>query len=78
MSNALQPRIFGGTDEKYLIRSLQDLLDQKHAQFLAGARRHWEKNFAGKDASDACVTVRIARRTLPSPRPTPVHQLQTV
>jgi hypothetical protein len=27
---------------------------------LATAQTRWEQNFAGKDASDSCVTVRIS------------------
>lgn len=42
-----------------LIEGLQRALDRKYRQLLATARRDWERLFANKDRSDACVSVRI-------------------
>ena len=60
MNSALQVGKPNGPNESDLIASLQELLDRKHQEFVSAARRHWEKNFAGKDPSDACVSVRIS------------------
>lgn len=66
MNNALEFRKFNRPDESDLIGSLQNLLDRKHEQFVSSARRHWERNFAGNDPSDACVSVRISASALSS------------
>ena len=48
------------TDTRRLIAGLRQALDMNHARVLASAQTRWEQNFAGKDPSDACVTVRIS------------------
>ena len=42
-----------------LITGLRHALDVNYARVLATAQTRWEQNFAGKDPSDACVSVRI-------------------
>jgi hypothetical protein len=46
-------------DSHRLIAGLRQALDVNYARILATAQTRWEQNFAGKDPSDACVTVRI-------------------
>ncbi len=48
------------TDTRRLIEGLRQALDMNYARVLATAQTRWEQNFAGKDPSDACVTVRIS------------------
>jgi hypothetical protein len=43
-----------------LISGLRHALDVNYMRVLATAQTRWEQNFAGKDASDSCVTVRIS------------------
>jgi hypothetical protein len=47
-------------DSRRLIAGLRQALDINYARLLATAQTRWEQNFAGKDPSDACVTVRIS------------------
>ena len=47
-------------DSRRLIRGLKHLLEIKYARVLDAARSEWERSFAGKDPSDACVSVRIS------------------
>lgn len=47
------------TNTRRLIEGLRQALDMNYARVLATAQTQWEQNFAGKDPSDACVTVRI-------------------
>jgi hypothetical protein len=47
-------------DSRRLIAGLRQALDLNYARVLAMAQTHWEQDFAGKDPSDACVTVRIS------------------
>ena len=52
------------------IDALRQALDLGYARFREAAKNEWERNFAGKDPSDACVSVRIStgdstRRALP-------------
>jgi hypothetical protein len=55
-------------DNRRLIDGLKHALDGSYAQLVKIARREWERNFTGKDPSDACVSVRItsgdSRRSL--------------
>ena len=46
-------------DSRRLIAGLKHALDMNYARVLATARAQWERNFEGKDPSDACVSVRI-------------------
>ena len=46
-------------DSRRLITGLRHALDMNYARVLATARTHWERNFEGRDPSDACVSVRI-------------------
>jgi len=46
-------------DSHRLIAGLKHALDLNYARVLDSARQQWERNFAGKDPSDACVSVRI-------------------
>jgi hypothetical protein len=47
-------------DSHRLITGLRHALDVNYARVLASAQEQWDRNFAGKDPSDACVTVRIS------------------
>ena len=59
--NANQTRFLDDTiiDNRRLIAGLRQALDLNYARVLAAAETRWEQNFAGKDPSDACVSVRI-------------------
>jgi hypothetical protein len=46
-------------DNRRLIDGLRQALDMKDARLLETAKQQWERNFAGKDSSDACVSVRV-------------------
>jgi len=46
-------------DSRRLIAGLKHALDLNYARVLDSARQQWERNFAGKDPSDVCVSVRI-------------------
>jgi hypothetical protein len=46
-------------DGHRLIAGLKHALDVNYARVLAGAAERWQQGYAGKDPSDACVTVRI-------------------
>ena len=46
-------------DNRRLIDELRQALDRNYARLRATARQQWEHNFAGKDPSDACVSVRV-------------------
>lgn len=46
-------------DSRRLITGLRHALDVNYGRVLASARAQWERNFEGKDPSDACVSVRI-------------------
>ncbi|MDQ2919715.1 MAG: hypothetical protein M3R10_07555 [Verrucomicrobiota bacterium] len=69
MNSYLQPRTFSHSHEADLTAPLRKALDQKYGQVVNAARKHWERNFAGKDPSDSCVSVRVSRNTLASSRP---------
>jgi hypothetical protein len=43
-----------------LISGLRHALDVNYARVLATAAARWDQQFAGKDPSDACVSVRIS------------------
>jgi hypothetical protein len=43
-----------------LIAGLRHALDVNYERVLATAQERWERNYAGKDPSDACVSVRIS------------------
>ena len=47
-------------DSRRLITGLRHALDVNYGRVLASAKAQWERNFEGKDPSDACVTVRIS------------------
>ena len=47
-------------DSRRLITGLRHALDVNYARVLASAQERWERNFAGNDPSDACVSVRIS------------------
>ena len=47
-------------DNRRLIDGLRQALDMNYSRLLETAKQQWERNFAGKDPSDACVSVRVA------------------
>ena len=46
-------------DNRRLIDGLRQALDMNYARLLETAKQEWERNLAGKDPSDACVSVRV-------------------
>ena len=42
-----------------MIEELRHALDRNYRRLLKTARADWERLFAGKDPSDACVSVRV-------------------
>jgi hypothetical protein len=46
-------------DNRTLIEGLRRVLDMSYTRMLETARREWERNCAGKDSSDACVSVHV-------------------
>ena len=42
-----------------MIEGLRHALDRNYRRVLQTARADWERLFAGKDPSDACVSVRV-------------------
>ena len=75
MNNYLQPRTFNNSYDADLTAPLRKVLDRKYGQVMNAARKHWERNYAGKDPSDSCVRVRVSHSALASPRPTFRHAL---
>jgi hypothetical protein len=47
-------------NNRRLISGLKHALDMNYARVMEIARNEWEHTFAGKDPSDACVSVRIS------------------
>lgn len=47
-------------DNRRLIDGLRQALDVNYVQLLETTNREWERDFAGKDPSDACVSVRVS------------------
>jgi len=47
-------------DDRRLIDGLRQGLEINYSRLLETAKRQWENNFAGKDPSDACVSVRVS------------------
>jgi hypothetical protein len=43
-----------------MIEGLQHAIDRNYRRLFEAANHQWEQNFAGKDPSDACVSVRIS------------------
>jgi hypothetical protein len=48
------------TDNRRLIDGLRKAIDMNYSRLLGTATQQWERNFAGKDPSDACVSVRVS------------------
>jgi hypothetical protein len=46
-------------DNRRLIAGFRQALNITYARLLETVRQEWEHNFAGKDPSDACVSVRV-------------------
>ncbi len=51
------------TTDPELTAGLRNALEAKYSRILHAARREWERNFAHRDPSNACVTVRISGAT---------------
>jgi hypothetical protein len=47
-------------DNRRLIDGLRKALDLDYSRVLETAKKEWERNFAGKSPSDACVSVRVS------------------
>lgn len=53
-----------------LIPRMRQSLNINYPRLFEAAKKHWERSFAGKDPSDACVSVRVSpsdspKRSLP-------------
>lgn len=48
------------TTSRELADGLHCTLNRKYGTLLRGAKKEWERRFAGSDPSDACVSVRIS------------------
>jgi len=46
-------------ENRRLIDALRQALDSNYSRLLETAQQQWERNFSGKDPSDACVSVRV-------------------
>ena len=46
-------------NNRRLINGLRQALDMNYSRMFETATKQWERNFAGKDPSDACVSVRV-------------------
>ena len=46
-------------ENRRLIDALRQALDSNYSRLLETAEQQWERNFSGKDPSDACVSVRV-------------------
>lgn len=57
MNTALQAH---DSDNRRLIAGLRQALDVGYERLLEMASESWERNFAGKDPSDACVSIHIS------------------
>jgi hypothetical protein len=47
-------------ENRRLIDALRYALDSNYSRLLETAKQQWERNFAGKDPSDACVSVHVS------------------
>ena len=43
-----------------LIHRMRQSLNINYPKLFEVAKKHWERSFAGKDPSDACVSVRVS------------------
>src|SRR6266567_3601687 len=50
-----------------LIEGLQRSIDNSYRRLRETARHEWESRFAGKDPSDACVSIRVGPSGIQSP-----------
>jgi len=71
MRTCLQNHDLGGdiTDDTLIYRMRQSL-NINYPKVFETVKKHWEHSFAGKDPSDACVSVRVSsgdspKRSLP-------------
>jgi hypothetical protein len=46
-------------ENRRLIDALRKALDSNYSRLREAAKEQWDRNFTGKDPSDACVSVRI-------------------
>lgn len=46
-------------ENRRLIDALRQALDSNYSRLRETAQQQWERNFSGKDPSDACVSVRV-------------------
>ena len=50
-----------------LVEGLQHAIGYRYRRLFESAKQEWERRFAGKDPSDACVSVRIDSITAETP-----------
>ncbi len=46
--------------DREMADGLNNVLENRYSRILRTAGREWERRFAGRDPSDACVSVRIS------------------
>ena len=51
-----------------LVIGLRSALDRSYGRVIRAASAEWDRRFAGKDPSDACVSVRISGESAKKPR----------
>jgi hypothetical protein len=63
---------FSATDKRIpmrdLVAALQETLRRNHQNILEAARSDWESSYGACDASDSCVTIRVATAAPPAKR----------
>ena len=58
-SRQMRNRPANASDDGTFINGLRQALALNHTRMLEVAKNYWERKYAGKDPSDACVSVRI-------------------
>ena len=70
MKHYLQPPalLAGHATNRELVIGLRSALDRNYSRIVRAASAEWDRRFAGKDPSDACVSVKITAPTARKPR----------
>lgn len=55
-----QSKPHGYDSNRVMVEGLQRALEKNYGRILRVAGKEWERRFAGKDPSDACVNIRIS------------------
>jgi hypothetical protein len=57
LHNAYEPN---GELSRKVAQAMLRTVERNYGRLIAEARKEWERRFAGRDPSDACVTVRVS------------------